>query len=125
MAALYILQAFHGDSVNVLETGSSSKFSKALSGKKPQTAAGLLRCALDRTLAAPLGHYNLLLRFLCGLLSPDCHDGQLSGFLFPRQAARMAGLQEARRLLSTAQTRDPAQLENLRECLQEMVLEEL
>lgn len=125
MAALYVLHMFHCHSINVLEKG--SRLSRMLPVKKAQTAAGLLRCALDRTLAAPSGHYNLLLRFLCGLLSPDCHHSQLSGFLFPRQSARIAGLQEARRLLegavSAAQTRE--QLENLRECLQEMVLEEL
>lgn len=129
MAALYILATFHCDSINVLETGSSSKFSRMLPAKKPPTAASLLRCALERTLAASSGHYNLLLRFLCGLLSPDCHHSQLSGFLFPRQMSKINGLQEARRLLEGAvtkpQTRDREQLENLQECLQEMVLEEL
>lgn len=128
MAALYVLAMFHRDSINVLQTSSSSKFPRMLRSKKPQTAAGLLHCALDRTLAASSGHYNLMLRFLCGLLSPDCHHGQLSGFLFPHQRPPIAGLQEARRLLegavTTGQTRDPEQLENLQECLQEMVLEE-
>lgn len=131
MAALYVLTMFHCSSRNVLDSGSSSKFSRMLPVLRHQsrTAADLLRCALDRTLAASPGHYNLLLRFLCGLLSPDCHQSQLSGFLFPRHAPSIAGLQEARRLLegavSTPQTRDREQLENLKECLREMVLEEL
>lgn len=130
MAALYVLATFHRDSTNVLQpAAAASKLPRKLTAKKPQTAAGLLRCALDRTLAQSTGRYNLMLRFLCGLLSPDCHHGQLSGFLFPRQRPPIAGLQEARRLLegavSAAQTRDPEQLENLQDCLQEMVLEEL
>lgn len=128
MAALYVFQMFHCHSNNVLETGSASKLSRKLLVKKPQVAS-LLRCALERTLAASPGHYNLLLRFLCGLLSPDCHHSQLSGFLFPRQMPRIAGLQEARQLLEGAvtkpQTRDREQLENLQQCLHEMVLEEL
>lgn len=128
MAALYVFATFHCNSINVLETGSSSKFSRMLPVKKAQTVTILLRCALERTLAPSSGHYNLLLRFLCGLLSPDCHHSQLSGFLFPRHMPRITGLQEARRLLegavATAQTRDREQLENLQECLQEMVLEE-
>lgn len=131
MAALYVLAMFHCGSRNVLDSGSSSKFPRMLPVSRPQsqTAADLLRCALDRTLAASPGHYNLLLRFLCGLLSPDCHHSLLSGFLFSHHAPRIAGLQEARRLLegavSTPQTRDREQLENLQQCLQEMVLEAL
>lgn len=128
MAALYVLQMFHCHSINILETGSTSKFSRMLPVKKPQVA-GLLHCALERTLSASPGHSNLLLRFLCGLLSPDCHHSQLSGFLFPRHMPRIAGLQEARQHLVDAVTGprllDREQLENLQQCLHEMVLEEL
>lgn len=120
MAALYVLAMFHRQSTNVLGYPSFRSRTQSL------TPAVLLHSALDRTLAATTGHYDLLLRFLCGLLSPDCHHGQLSGFLFPRKVPRITGLQDAWRLLenSMTQPRHREQLDNLQECLREMVLEE-
>ncbi|TNN34341.1 hypothetical protein EYF80_055499 [Liparis tanakae] len=80
--------------------------------------------AVALALAAPRGRYDLFLRFLCGVLSPDCHGERLQGFLFGRRAPPVAGLGAARRLLEesvrTAEERHRDRLDNLRECLREM-----
>lgn len=122
MAALYVFTMFRSESRNVLE-------SERLGRRVPASAASLVQRALELTLGAPLGRYDMLLRFLCGLLAPDCHHRLLSGLLFPHNAAAVAGLQEAQRLLEqsisrAAEQHAGARLHNLRECLREMTQEE-
>lgn len=90
--------------------------------EQTKSLAGLIECALVRTLAAPVGHYDMFLRFLCGLLSPDCHDSQLCGYLFRQNSPKVGGLDQAQQLLEqTIQKAPTEKVENLMECLREMV----
>lgn len=120
MAALYVFIMFRNDSKSILHFRLPSA---PLFGLKdlPKSAAGLVQHALERTLSSPVGHYDMFLRFLCGLLSPECHSRQLGGHLFPYNAPPVNGLDEAQGLLNKAIARaPPARLENLKECLREM-----
>lgn len=126
MAALYVFTMFRSESKNVLDSGWLHMPNIFIS--KPdqkRSVASLLLRAIELTLRAPLGHYEMFLRFLCGLLSPDCHDQQLGGFLFPHNAAKVSGLDEAQQLLqqtvTTAQQNNTDRVENLKECLREMM----
>lgn len=118
MAALYVFTMFRSNSKNILDSSKSQS----------QSVADLLRCALERTVGAPPGHYDMFLRFLCGLLFPDCHDNQLSGFLYSHQAPKLRGLREAQQLLErrieAAPTHNRERLDNLKECLREMTQED-
>ncbi|XP_056297842.1 uncharacterized protein nlrc3l [Pseudoliparis swirei] len=122
MAALFVFTAFRNESLNVLDVSGSQP--SALKAPPPPTAAGLVQSAVALALAAPPGRYDMFLRFLCGVLSPDCHAERLQGFLFGRRAPPVAGLGDARRLLErsvrTAEERHRDRLDNLRECLREM-----
>lgn len=126
MAALYVFTMFRSESKNVLDSEWLHMPSIFIS-KPDQTRSvvSLLLRAVELTLRAPLGHYDMFLRFLCGLLSPDCHDQQLVGFLFPNDAAKVSGLDEAQQLLeqtvTTAQQNNTDRVENLKECLREMI----
>ncbi|KAM9853753.1 protein NLRC3 [Aulostomus maculatus] len=116
MAALYVFTKFRTDSENVLVITKS--FTMKVQNKSPK---GLIQCALDRTLKTPPGHYDLFLRFLCGLLSPECHNRILSGNLYPRNAPPLDGLDEVPGLLEEKMQSVPEErLENLKECLREM-----
>ncbi|TWW77438.1 Nuclear mitotic apparatus protein 1 [Takifugu flavidus] len=125
MAALYVFTMFRSESKNVLDS-EWLHMPNIFISKPDQTrsVASLLLRAVELTLRAPLGHYDMFLRFLCGLLSPDCHDQQLGGFLFPNDAAKVSGLDEAQQLLqqtvTTAQQNNTDRVENLKECLREM-----
>ncbi|XP_056230690.1 protein NLRC3 [Seriola aureovittata] len=120
MAALYVFAMFHTESKNVLDSGMLSKF--FTSKYQTKTAAGLVQCALDLTLNSPLGDYDMFLRFLCGMLSPECHANQLGGYLYPHNTPKVGGLDEVRGLLEqTIKTPAPEiRLENLKECLREL-----
>ncbi|KAI3354367.1 hypothetical protein L3Q82_018890 [Scortum barcoo] len=128
MAALYVFTMFRSESKNILESG-GLHMPKILT-KKGQTksAAGLVQCALERTFSSPLGHYDMFLRFLCGILSPDCHNNQLSGYLYRHNAPKLGGLDEVQRLLEhtiqSAQENHRDRVENLKECLREMTQED-
>ncbi|XP_013863463.1 uncharacterized protein nlrc3l isoform X2 [Austrofundulus limnaeus] len=111
MAALYVFLKFYLESKNVLE--SSSRFNRS--------AAGLVQCALSRTLSCAPGHYDMFLRYLCGLLSPACHHSLLRGFLFRHNTPKVTGLEEVERLLEQAAQNAPAgRRQSLKECLREM-----
>ncbi|XP_008299719.1 protein NLRC3 [Stegastes partitus] len=124
MAALYVFKMFHMESKNILDTG--SRMSKIFSSKwSSKSAAGLVHNAIVRTFNAPLGHYDMFLRFLCGLLNPDCHEELLGGVLWPVRTPKVAGLDEVQRLLEQTIQKAPAdRVENLKECLREMIQED-
>ena len=69
----------------------------------------------------------MFLRFLCGLLSSDCHGNQLVGYLYPRNLPKI-GLGEVKQLLeqtiATAQKNNIERVGNLEECLREMTQED-
>lgn len=82
----------------------------------------MFKCALERTLNAPLGTYEMFLRFLCGMLNPQCHDEQLGGCLYSHNAPKIPGLDDLQRLLDKKIQNAPAdRVENLKECLRELV----
>lgn len=124
MAALYVFIMFRSESKNIL--GVSGLHMPRILGAKDQTKStgGLLQSAVERTLSSPPGHYDMFLRFLCGLLNPDCHDGQLGGCLFRHNAPKLGGLDEAQRQLEqniqAAQQNNRERVDNLKECLREM-----
>ncbi|XP_068442028.1 NACHT, LRR and PYD domains-containing protein 6 [Clinocottus analis] len=126
MAAMYVFTMFHTESRNVLDTAlHKPKIFKFKDQTK--SAASLMQCALTRTLASPLGHYEMFLRFLCGLLSPDCHVNMLEGFLYPHKSPKVVGLDDVQRLLEqailTAEGNQRDRVENLKESLREMIQE--
>lgn len=125
MAALYVFTIFRSESKNVLDS-EWLHMPNIFISKPDQTrsVASLLLRGVELTLRAPLGRYDMFLRFLCGLLSPDCHDQQLGGFLFPNDAAKVSGLDEAQQLLQhmvTTAQQNTDRVENLKECLREMM----
>nr|XP_040045742.1 NACHT, LRR and PYD domains-containing protein 3 [Gasterosteus aculeatus aculeatus]XP_040045750.1 NACHT, LRR and PYD domains-containing protein 3 [Gasterosteus aculeatus aculeatus] len=126
MAALYVFTMFCTKSKNVL--GSPLLPKPFLFGDQCKSAGSLLQSAVTRTLAAPPGHYDMFLRFLCGLLSPHCHNNLLCGNLYPQKNLKVGGLDEARRLLErtirTAEENNRDRVENLKECLREMTQED-
>ncbi|XP_040902269.1 protein NLRC3 [Toxotes jaculatrix] len=125
MAALYVFTKFHTESKNVLDSRSTHTPDYFTSTYPTKSAAGLVQCALVRTFSSSLGHYEMFLRFLCGLLSPHCHYSQLTGYLYRHNTPKVDGLDEVRRLLEQQiQTAPGARVENLKECLREMIQED-
>lgn len=124
MAALHVFTMFYSESKNVLDSGLWHIPDIFASKAQPKSILSLVQSAVELTLGAPLGHYDMFLRFLCGLLSPDCHDKLLGGLLFPHDAPKVSGLDEVQKLLEqtiqTAQQNNTDRLENLEECLREM-----
>ncbi|XP_041796673.1 NACHT, LRR and PYD domains-containing protein 6 [Chelmon rostratus] len=128
MAALYVFMMFRSESKNVLESGVLHMPKIFTPKDQAKSVAGVVQCAVERTLSSPLGHYDMFLRFLCGLLSPDCHDNQLSGYLYRHNTPKVSGLDEVQRLLEqtiqNAQENNSDRVENLKECLREMTQED-
>ncbi|XP_068172642.1 protein NLRC3-like [Antennarius striatus] len=126
MAALYVFIVFRCDSQNVLGSSMLAKLFKPKDQIK--STQSLVQCAVERTLWPPLGHYDMFLRFLCGLLSPQCHNKLLCGFFYPHNIPKISGLAEAQRVLEkaieTAQGKNSDGVENLVECLREMTQED-
>ncbi|XP_054453130.1 protein NLRC3 [Anoplopoma fimbria] len=127
MAALYVFIMFRTESKNILDSG-LLHMPKFTFKDQTKSAAGLVQCAVVRTLASPFGHYDMFLRFLCGLLSPDCHDNLLRGYLYRHNAPKVGGLDDAKRLLEqtilTAEENNRDRVENFKECLREMTQED-
>lgn len=122
MAALYVFTLFRLESKNVLDSGLLHKF---LFKEQPRSAVGLVQCAINRTLNSTPGQYDMFLRFLCGLLSPDIQDKLLSGHLYSRDSPKVSGLEEVGVLLErTKQNCPPERIENLNECLRELTQQE-
>ncbi|KAM6987467.1 protein NLRC3 [Tautogolabrus adspersus] len=128
MAALYVFTMFYTESKNVLESGGLHMHKIFASKDQTKSSAALVHCALTRTLSSPLGHYDMFLRFLCGIFSPDCHHNQLSRFLYRYNAPKLGGLDEVQQLLEqaiqTAEGNNRDRVENLKECLREMTQED-
>uniref|UniRef100_UPI0037E95FE4 NACHT, LRR and PYD domains-containing protein 6 isoform X2 n=1 Tax=Semicossyphus pulcher TaxID=241346 RepID=UPI0037E95FE4 len=128
MAALYVFTMFRTESKNVLDSGGLHMPKIFASKVQIKSAAGLVQCAVVRTVSSPLGHYDMFLRFLCGLLSPDCHDNQLSRYLYHHNEPKVGGLEVVQRLLEqtiqTAEENNRDRVENLKECLREMTQED-
>lgn len=124
MAALYVFTVFCSESRNVLVSRTWHTPNISTSKAQKKSVVNLVQSALELTLKAPLGHYDMFLRFLCGLLSPHCHHKLLGGLLFPHDAAKVSGLDEVQQLLvqtiQTAQQNNTDRLGNLEECLREM-----
>ena len=125
MAALYVFTMFYVESKNVLDSGGSHLSKIIRSRSQAKLAANLVQCVLVLTSSSALGDYDMFLRFLCGLLSPHCHKALLSGFLFPHNAPKVEGLEEVQRLLEQTIDKSPGdRVENLKECLREMIQED-
>ncbi|MEQ2165028.1 hypothetical protein GOODEAATRI_012757, partial [Goodea atripinnis] len=125
MAALYVFLMFYIESRNVLDTGflQMPMFFSSRNNSKP--AAGLVQCAVERTLSSQLGRYDMFLRYLCGLLSPHCHYTLLRGFLYSHNTPKVEGLAEVQQVLDqSAQTAPEDRRMNLYECLREMTQED-
>ncbi|KAF3847847.1 hypothetical protein F7725_020875 [Dissostichus mawsoni] len=124
MAAVYVFTMFREESKNVLESILLPRPKLFASKDQTRSVAGVVQSALSRTLGSQLGHYDMFLRFLCGLLAPDCHDSQLAGFLFRYHMPKVGGLDETQRLLQqaikTAEVKNRDRVGNLKECLREM-----
>ncbi|KAF7666047.1 hypothetical protein LDENG_00118240 [Lucifuga dentata] len=122
MAALYVFEMFYVESKNVLD----SWLAKSHTHKhQTKSAAGLIQSVLERTLSFPLGQYDMFLRFLCGLLCPDCHKKMLGGNLFQHSMPKVGGLEEVQQLLDRMiQSAPPERLANLKECLRELTQED-
>ncbi|XP_029026160.1 protein NLRC3 [Betta splendens] len=123
MAALYVFTMFRTEGKNVLDSG-GLQMPKFLTSKNQSKSGltGVIQCALTRTFKSALGYYDLFLRFLCGMLSTDCHDDQLRGYLYRQNAPKVGGLDEAQRLLEQTIEKAPAdRVANLKECLREMI----
>ncbi|XP_026154997.1 protein NLRC3 [Mastacembelus armatus] len=119
MAALYVFTMFRAESNNVLDSRVLPKLSKS---KSP---VDLIQCAVTRTLKSPFGQYDIFLRFLCGLLNEDGFENQLGGCLYQRRAPKLSGLDEVQHLLEQAiQSAKEERVENLKECLREMMQED-
>ncbi|XP_029964184.1 NACHT, LRR and PYD domains-containing protein 3 [Salarias fasciatus] len=124
LAALYVFLTFRLESKNVLESGIGVSSMLAFISQ-PKSPDSLLQCALARTLNSRLGHYDMFLRFLCGLLNVDVHDQQLCGYMYPHSIAKISGLKKAEHTLKKAIQNAPEdRLENLKECLREMTQED-
>lgn len=125
MAALYVFTMFYVESKNILDT--PSRLPKIFTSSKwsAKSAAGLVHCAILRTFNAPLGHYDMFLRFLCGLLNAESHEDLLAGALYPPRSPKVAGLEDVQKLLEQTIQKAPAdRVENLKECLREMIQED-
>ncbi|XP_030261330.1 NACHT, LRR and PYD domains-containing protein 3-like [Sparus aurata] len=128
IAAVYVFTLFRLENKNVLDSGLLQMPKLFTSKDQTKSAAGLVQCALERTLSTPLGQYDMFLRFLCGMLSLDCHHNQMSGCLFSRNSPKVSGIDDTQRLLEqaiqNAQENNRDRVENLKECLREMIQED-
>ncbi|KAL0973453.1 hypothetical protein UPYG_G00203840 [Umbra pygmaea] len=114
MAAQYVWLTFRLEGRNVLNPSSISKLFKE------DTLVNMYRRAVERYLSAPVGQYDLFLRFLCGL-SMKHNDSLLRGLLFPHNHPPLKGLDEVARLLTKKKDSSGTEREsNLGECLREL-----
>lgn len=127
MAALYVFLMFRLESKNALEPSRGALQVTALLPSRPQarSSADIVQSALKLTFNSPLGRYDLFLRFLCGLLSPD-NNKLLAGNLFSHNHYTDMALlcPEVKELLwRTMQTCPADRRENIQECYRELTQE--
>ncbi|KAK0140587.1 Protein NLRC3 [Merluccius polli] len=131
LAAMYIFMVFHLEGWNVLEEPSRKLFLSKVP-RAAESAVDLLRCVVKQTRGAP--HMDMVLLFLCGMMSRGNHNDMLRGKLFQAPAPQLAGLEgtrklqeleEARKLLEQESKCAPADRRaNLEDCLRELVQED-
>ncbi|KAM4627274.1 protein NLRC3 [Polymixia lowei] len=126
MAAMYIFLMFRLEGKNVLENHHTllhiSKF--FMSKDESRSVVDLFRSAMDRTFSSPFGHFDMVLRFLCGMLCQVNHNELLKGMLFHPHAPQVTGLDEVEKQLQKKIESAPAdRLGNLKECLRELTQE--
>lgn len=117
MAALYVFTIFRVESKNPLEHARG-----ALQMLQSRSSAALVQSAINLTFHSPPGQYDMFLRFLCGLISPE-NNKQLSGNLYTRSGNIDTEIYspEVKKLLDkTMQTCPQGRIENLKECYREM-----
>lgn len=118
MAAFYVYLMFRNEGRNVFEQQLKSSVVSKLVKDRP--ILDLLRPVLDRALASPDGHLDLLLRFLCGL-AMDSTEDHLRGTMLPHRNPPPRGMDDADKHIrkrmdsATAERRS-----NLERCLNEM-----
>ncbi|XP_055003706.1 protein NLRC3 [Boleophthalmus pectinirostris] len=115
MAALYVYTAFRVESKNVLKQAPTF----FTSSQQNKSAAEVVQCAINQTFNSPLGQYEMFLRFLCGLLSPN-NNRLLSGNLYNRSNDKVIGKDVTALLERTLETCPQDRTENIRECLREL-----
>lgn len=123
MAALYVFLMFRLEGRNVLVGHHQSLGIPRIftSKEAPRCVLDLCRSAIDRTLSSPLGQYDMLLRFLCGILCQLNHAELLRGLLFNHHAPQVKGLEEVAKVLKRRIESAPAERkDNLKECLREL-----
>ncbi|CAL8361658.1 unnamed protein product [Merluccius merluccius] len=131
LAAMYIFMVFHLEGLNVLEEPSRKPFLSKVP-RAAESAVDLLRCVVKQTQGAQ--HMDMVLLFLCGMMSRGNHNDMLRGKLFQASAPQLAGLEgtrkrqeleEAQKLLEQESERAPADRRaNLEDCLRELVQED-
>ncbi|KAJ7995315.1 hypothetical protein DPEC_G00243280 [Dallia pectoralis] len=115
IAAHYVWLTFRLDGRNVLDQ--SHGITKLF---KERALVDMYRKAVDRYLSAPVGQYDLFLRFLCGF-SMKRNDGLLRGLLVPHNALPLEGLDEVIKLLTKKMEGvGQEKAANLKECLREL-----
>ncbi|XP_067102873.1 NLR family CARD domain-containing protein 3 [Osmerus mordax] len=116
MAALYVFMNFRAEGKNVLDQ--SRIISRLV---KDRSMVDLLRSAIDRTLSAPFGRYEIFLRFLCGMAQRINSKDVLRGVFFEHDTPLVKGLEEAARLLQKRmESAEPERQANLEECFREL-----
>lgn len=111
MAAFYVFVLLRVDSKNALDHCRSAK-----------SSAAVVQSAIHLTFASPLGQYDMFLRFLCGLISPE-NNRTLGGNVYSRHTNKDKAVfsTEVQELVRrTSQTCPAERKENLEECLREM-----
>ncbi|XP_029922646.1 NLR family CARD domain-containing protein 3 isoform X2 [Myripristis murdjan] len=125
MAALYVFLMLRIDGKNILGHSSFLHMPKLLVKDQSKAAVSMVHSAIGRTLSSPLGHYDMFLRFLCGMLCQTNHDNLLRGNLLRPRLPPVGGLKEVERLLEkTIDTAPADRVENLKECLRELIQED-
>lgn len=119
LAALYVFLSFKNNKKNVLE---GAKF-KIFSGSKLDLL-DLHKNAVDKTLQAPNGNYNLFLRFLLGM-SVDANQQLLSCIGLVNTGSYQQVREETARYIRKKIKDCPDRIENLQRCLDELFPEPL
>ncbi|CAL8234165.1 unnamed protein product [Arctogadus glacialis] len=124
MAAVYVFAVFHMEGrVPLPEAGSWPRPKLPRIMESPRSAADLLRGAVRGTMASP--HLDMVLRFLCGMMSRGSHNHMLRVRLFQAPHPALSKPEKAQQLLEREVESAPADRRaNLQECLREMVQED-
>lgn len=114
LAALYVFLSFRNHKKNVLESTKMKKFS----GSKMDLVE-LYKSAIDKSLQAPNGHYDLFLRFLLGM-SVETNQELLSILFVNTRSSKQQALEETANYIKKKFREFPKRTENLQRCLDEL-----